>query len=105
MKPMKTMHRKTPNQMRIISPRMPAMISFDDVFDTVDMNEFNDINNDIDHEIVILPDLVCPFNDGDLEIFINECDPIQSHEICDSFEHRYGAVREFMLFILNQDDN
>ena len=51
MKPMKTMHRKTPDQMRIISPRMPTMISFDDVCDTVDVNEFNNINNDIDHEI------------------------------------------------------
>jgi hypothetical protein len=96
--PMKTMHRKTPDQMRITSPRMPTMISCDDVFDTVDMNEFVNINNDIDHEIVILPDLVCPLDDDDFEIFINECDPIQSHE---SFEHRYGSVskRIYPVFV------
>jgi hypothetical protein len=105
MKPMKTMHRKTPDQMRITSPRMPTMISLVDVNDIVDMNEFYNINDDIDHEIVILPDLVCPFDDDDLEIFISECDPIQLHEIYDSFEQRYSAVREFMLILLTEDDN
>ena len=70
------------------------------------MNEFYNINNDIDQEkIVIKPDPVCPVDDDDLEIFISECAPIQSHEIYDSFEHRYSAVKEFILILLNENDN
>ena len=46
---------------------------------TVDMNEFYNINNDIDHEIVVWPDLVCTVDDDD-SIFLSASMILSNHK-------------------------
>lgn len=98
---MKSMNYKSPNQRKIESPQNPGFISYDDVVNNVNMEEFGNPENDIDHEIVILDDIPCPFNSEDsFNEFIDECDPIEPHELHDSFELRYLNVRDFMLSLI-----